>query len=84
MEDIQKRIFEIIAKELKVPLSDITPEKNLLNDLNADSLALIDLVMEIEEEYDIEIIDNSGNGYVGTVKELIDSTIKLINKKTQA
>jgi acyl carrier protein len=84
MEAVQKRVFEIIAKELKVPLSDVTPEKNLLNDLNADSLALIDLVMEIEEEYGIEIIDNSGNGYVGTVEELVNSTIKLINKKTQA
>jgi len=55
MADIEQRVKEIIADQLGEPVENITPEKDFVNDLGADSLDVVELVMALEEEFGIEI-----------------------------
>ena len=48
-------IVRIIAEQFNISESDITPDTSLIDDLGADSLELVDLVMALEEEFEIEI-----------------------------
>lgn len=50
-----EKLREIIAKELKLDVSEISLESTFMDDLGADSLDLFEIVMAIEEEFDIEI-----------------------------
>mgnify|MGYP006271794613 FL=1 len=54
---IEKRVKEIIVEQLGVNESEVTPEAKFVDDLGADSLDLVELVMALEEEYNIEISD---------------------------
>ncbi|HOW99484.1 MAG TPA: acyl carrier protein [Deltaproteobacteria bacterium] len=55
--DVQKRIIELIAEQLDKDVSEITPEMSFADDLGADSLDLVELIMTVEEEFNIEIPD---------------------------
>ena len=52
-----ERVKAIIVEQLNVPAEDVTPEASFIDDLGADSLDIVELVMALEEEYDIEISD---------------------------
>jgi len=52
---IEKRVKEIIVEQLGVNESEVTPEAKFVDDLGADSLDLVELVMALEEEYNIEM-----------------------------
>jgi acyl carrier protein len=54
---IEKRVKEIIVEQLGVNENEVTPEAKFVDDLGADSLDLVELVMALEEEYNIEISD---------------------------
>ncbi len=54
---IEKRVKEIIVEQLGVNESEVNPEAKFVDDLGADSLDLVELVMALEEEYNIEISD---------------------------
>jgi len=56
-EELQKRLKAIVADRLGVDESQITPEASFVDDLNADSLDLVELIMTLEEEFKIEIPD---------------------------
>lgn len=56
-EDLFPRLRKIIAEQLGVEESEVTRDASFLDDLNADSLEIMELVMEIEEEFKIEIPD---------------------------
>ena len=53
-----KKIKEILAEQLDIEENDITMESELLEDLGADSLDVVDLVMSIEDEFDLEVPDD--------------------------
>jgi acyl carrier protein len=52
---IQKEIIDIIVEQLGVDVADVTPEKSFVEDLNADSLDLTELIMTFEERFGFEI-----------------------------
>lgn len=52
---IQKEIIDIIVEQLGVDAADVTPEKSFVEDLNADSLDLTELIMTFEERFGFEI-----------------------------
>ena len=54
----QERLIEIIAKQLGVDEDNVTPDSSFMEDLGADSLDTVELVMALEEEFDIEITDS--------------------------
>ncbi len=55
--DITAKVKEIIVEELGVEASEVTPEANFIEDLGADSLDTVELIMKFEEEFDIDIAD---------------------------
>jgi len=55
--DIVAKVKEIIVEELGVEESEVTPEASFIEDLGADSLDTVELIMKFEEEFDIDIAD---------------------------
>jgi acyl carrier protein len=55
--DLLAKIKEIVVEELGVDASEVTPEASFIDDLGADSLDTVELIMKLEEEFDIEIPD---------------------------
>ncbi len=68
---VEERVTEIVAEQLGVEKEKIKRESNFVNDLGADSLDTVELVMELEEEFDINIPDESAEK-IQTVGEAID------------
>jgi acyl carrier protein len=67
----EERIKEIIMEQLGVEEDQITPEASFIDDLGADSLDTVELVMAFEEEFDIEIPDEDAEK-MRTVQDIID------------
>lgn len=57
----EDRLKEIIAKELEVEVKQLTPEAKFIEDLGADSLDIVELVMALEEEFGIDIPDEDAD-----------------------
>ena len=57
----EDRVKEIIAKELEVDAKDLTSEKKFIEDLGADSLDIVELVMALEEEFGLDIPDEDAD-----------------------
>ena len=74
---IDKRVKEIIVEQLGVNESEVTPEAKFVDDLGADSLDLVELVMALEEEYNMEISDEDAEKIltVGDAIEYIQSHV---------
>ena len=77
MSAIEKRVKEIIVEQLGVNESEVTPEAKFVDDLGADSLDLVELVMALEEEYNVEISDEDAEKIltVGDAIEYIQSHV---------
>lgn len=57
--DIDSKVKEIISEQLNVGMEEVKPEAHFINDLGADSLDIVELVMAMEEGFDIEIPDEA-------------------------
>lgn len=68
---IEERVIKVIAEQLSVDESQIKPEAHFIDDLGADSLDLVELVMSLEKEFDCEIPDEEAEK-ITTVKSAID------------
>ena len=66
-----ERVIEIIGEQLGVDKEKVSPETSFVNDLGADSLDTVELVMELEEEFDINIPDDAAEK-IQKVGEAID------------
>ncbi len=70
MSDIQTRVYNVISKQLSVSLDKVKPEASFVDDLGADSLDTVELVMALEEEFDIEIPEEAAEK-ITTVKDAV-------------
>ncbi len=80
MCNIENRIKKIISDQLNIKLENIKNEKSFINDLGADSLDVIELIMALEEEFNIEISDDEAEKIIN-VQSAIDCINSLKNKK---
>ena len=71
MASVAERVINIVADQLGVDKEKVTPETSFVNDLGADSLDTVELVMAFEEEFGIEIPDEDAEK-ITRVKEAID------------
>ncbi|WDV47662.1 acyl carrier protein [Clostridiaceae bacterium M8S5] len=72
-----EKLVKIIHEQLSVPAEDITLETSLQNDLEADSLDIVELIMAIEDEFNIEISDDEAES-IKTVKDAVEYIEKLV------
>ncbi|MCF2971707.1 acyl carrier protein [Synechococcus sp. Nb3U1] len=70
-DDVYSRVRKIVSDQLGVEDGKVTPEANFQNDLGADSLDTVELVMAFEEEFDLEIPDEDAEG-IATVQDAVD------------
>ena len=66
-----KKIKSIIADQLGIPEEEITPQASFVEDLGADSLDIVELIMAMEEEFEIEISDEDAEKLL-TVQDTLD------------
>ena len=70
-QDIETKVREKISEQLGVAADEVTPEASFIEDLGADSLDIVELVMALEEEFEIEIPDEDAEK-ITTVHQAID------------
>lgn len=72
------RVRNIVAEQLDVDVNKVTLDANFSTDLGADSLDTVELVMAIEEEFDIEIPDKDAE-QISTLKQAVDFIQQMLN-----
>jgi acyl carrier protein len=55
--EVQRRVRQVVSQQLGVEVADLREEASILDDLGADSLDVVELVMALEEEFDVEVPD---------------------------
>ncbi len=68
---VTDKIKKVVAEKLSVDIDEVVPEAHFVDDLGADSLDLVELIMSMEEEFDIEISDEDAES-LATVQDAID------------
>jgi acyl carrier protein len=68
---VEARVKEIVCEQLGVSDEEVNPEASFIEDLGADSLDIVELVMALEEEYEMEISDEDAEK-IKTVKDVIE------------
>lgn len=71
MAEVYQKVVDIIVEELAVDAEEITSEASFIDDLGADSLDVVELVMAFEEEFEIEIPDEDAEN-IQTVQNAVD------------
>jgi acyl carrier protein len=71
MSEVKEKVIEIIVDKLGVDASEVTIESSFTNDLGADSLDTVELIMEFEKEFDIAIPDDQAEN-IATVGEAVN------------
>ena len=80
IEQIETRVFEIVCESLGVNRSEVKRETRFIEDIGADSLDIVELIMELEEEFEINIPDDQAEK-IKTVGEAIDYIAREKNKQ---
>lgn len=79
-ENLEERVKKIIVAQLAVDASEVNPQAQFVQDLGADSLDTVELVMALEEEFDIEIPDEDAEK-IKTVGEAVTYIKEKLSKK---
>ncbi len=79
--EIEEKVFQIVSEQLSVDKGELSRETSFVNDLNADSLDTVELVMELEDEFDMTIPDEEAEK-LATVGDAISYIEKSAGKKS--
>ncbi len=80
VQEVQDKVFQIVSEQMSVDVSELSRETSFVNDLNADSLDTVELVMELEDEFDMTIPDDEAEK-LKTIGEAIDFVMKQFEGK---
>lgn len=80
MQAVEAKVIEIVSEQMGVDKGEITRETSFINDLNADSLDTVELVMEFEDEFDMSIPDEEAEK-IQTVGAAIDYIAEIMKNK---
>ena len=78
-EELLKKITAVVVEKLGVKPEDVTPDASFVNDLGADSLDRVELVMALEDEFDIEILDEDAEKFI-KVSDVLSYIQNKLNK----
>ncbi|HBF42770.1 MAG TPA: acyl carrier protein [Desulfobacteraceae bacterium] len=79
MGAVEEKVVKIICEQLDVAEKDVVPEASFVDDLGADSLDQVELIMAMEEQFDISIPDEDAEK-IGTVQNAVDYITKNMEK----
>jgi acyl carrier protein len=79
MSDVEEKIKKMISEQLDVPEEEVVPAAAFVDDLGADSLDQVELIMAMEEEFDVSIPDEDAEN-IATVQDAIDYVLKTIGE----
>ncbi len=82
VQAIEDKVIEIISEQMGADKAEITRETSFINDLNADSLDTVELVMEFEDEFDMSIPDEEAEK-IQTVGAAITYIVNIVQTKSQ-
>ena len=82
VQAIEKKVIKIVADQMGTEEAEITRETSFINDLNADSLDTVELVMEFEDEFNTSIPDEEAEK-IQTVGAAIDYILNMVKQKEQ-
>ncbi len=82
VQAIEDKVIEIISEQMGADKAEITRETSFINDLNADSLDTVELVMEFEDEFDMSIPDEEAEK-IQTVGAAISYIVNIVQSKSQ-
>jgi len=82
IQEVLGKVTNIISEQMGVDKSEVTRETSFINDLNADSLDTVELVMEFEDEFDMSIPDEEAEK-IQTVGAAVDYIVKVMNSKNE-
>ena len=80
VQAVEAKVIEIVSEQMGVDKGEITRETSFINDLNADSLDTVELVMEFEDEFDMSIPDEEAEK-IQTVGAAIDYIVEIVKSK---
>ena len=80
--NIQEKVIEIVSEQMGVDKAEVSPETSFINDLNADSLDTVELVMEFEDEFDMSIPDEEAEK-IQTVGAAVEYIVNVAQSKSQ-
>lgn len=83
-EQIYAKVKKLVTQELSVEESEVTPQASFADDLGADSLALVELIMAFEEEFNIENIPDEDADKIRTVQQAVDYIEEYVRKKGES
>jgi len=75
IKEVEEKVKSIISEQLNVDISEVVPEASFIDDLGADSLDTVELVMAFEDEFNIEIPDEDAEN-IKTVGNVLTSIVK--------
>ena len=79
MSDVEEKIKKMISEQLDVPEEEVVPAAAFVDDLGADSLDQVELIMAMEEEFDVSIPDEDAEN-IATVQDAINYVLKTIGE----
>lgn len=80
--EVESKVIEIVSEQMGVDKAEISRETSFINDLNADSLDTVELVMEFEDAFDLNIPDEEAEK-IQTVGQAIDYIAEYVGKQQQ-
>lgn len=82
-EQVQEKILDIVSEKLDRPRDGITTQMSFVNDLGADSLDTVELMMEIEDAFDLDIPDEDAQK-IDKIQDAIDYVVNAVSDKEEA